>query len=343
MRGQAFTIAKFHARAHRTDFETLVGHSAETIKSGKAKYPMARVRALARLAEGIGLVAKVGEAGLAITSLGNEYFDARAEDVWSLTPEQKRLIRRHILTNPTGSKTLHAISSLLKLVKGGHSGMDLAHRYASEIGKERAWRSDVTYQGFTKFGLSYLKELGFLAERQGLPHPKKRGNRNPKWTRDELILALELYMRVNPVHTSDNNPEIVALSDILNSLPIHPRAAHGEKFRNANGVYMKLCNFLRFDPGYFGKGLQRGGRLEQVIWNEFAIDPKRLKATAAAILASASYIPHPPDEEEAIIDEQEEFAEGRLLTQLHKRHERNPLATQKKEDVRVESDRMPCV
>ena len=47
---------------------------------------------------------------------------------------------------------------------------------------------------------------------------------NPKWTRDELILALELYMRVNPLHTSETNPEIVALSDTLNSLPIHPQA-----------------------------------------------------------------------------------------------------------------------
>jgi 5-methylcytosine-specific restriction enzyme A len=87
--------------------------------------------------------------------------------------------------------------------------------------------------------------------------------RNPKWTRDELILAPDLYMRVNPVHTSDENPEIIALSETLNSLPIHPHAEHGEKFRNANGVYMKLCNFLRLDPTYTGKGLQRGGKLEE--------------------------------------------------------------------------------
>lgn len=154
--------------------------------------------------------------------------------------------------------------------------------------------------------------------------------RNPKWSRDELILALELYTRVNPVHTSDKNPEIIALSEVLNSLPIHPPAEHGEKFRNANGVYMKLCNFLRFDPDYTGTGLQRGGKLEEAIWDEFINDPERLKAIAAAIVAGAPLIRPPSDEEELAIDEDEEFPEGRLLTQLHKRRERNPVAAFKK-------------
>jgi len=161
--------------------------------------------------------------------------------------------------------------------------------------------------------------------------------RNPKWTRDELILALELYMRVDPVHTSDKNPEIIALSEILNSLPIHPHFEHAEKFRNANGVYMKLCNFLRLDPSYTGTGLQRGGKLEEEIWNEFAKDPVRLKATADSILAGASLIPPPPDEAELAIDEEDEFPEGRLLTQLHKRRERNPVAAQKKKNKFLET------
>ena len=33
--------------------------------------------------------------------------------------------------------------------------------------------------------------------------------RNPPWTRDELILALEIYFRVSPLHTSEKHPEIV--------------------------------------------------------------------------------------------------------------------------------------
>ena len=34
----------------------------------------------------------------------------------------------------------------------------------------------------------------------------------------------------------------------------------GEKLRNPAGVYVKLCNFLRFDPAYTGKGLVAGNR-----------------------------------------------------------------------------------
>jgi len=60
--------------------------------------------------------------------------------------------------------------------------------------------------------------------------------KNPKWTRDELILALDLYFRCPPNKTNKDNPEIIALSELLNSLPIHPQKAAYGKFRNPNGV-----------------------------------------------------------------------------------------------------------
>ena len=60
--------------------------------------------------------------------------------------------------------------------------------------------------------------------------------RNPKWTRDELILALDLYFRCPPSKTNKDNKDIIALSDLLNSLPIHPQKSEYDKFRNPNGV-----------------------------------------------------------------------------------------------------------
>lgn len=42
--------------------------------------------------------------------------------------------------------------------------------------------------------------------------------RNPKWTRDELILALDLYFRCSPSKTYKDRPEIIILSDVLNAL-----------------------------------------------------------------------------------------------------------------------------
>ncbi len=46
--------------------------------------------------------------------------------------------------------------------------------------------------------------------------------KNPTWTRDELILALDLYFRVGLPRWSASNPEVIKLSKILNELPIFP-------------------------------------------------------------------------------------------------------------------------
>lgn len=78
---------------------------------------------------------------------------------------------------------------------------------------------------------------------------------------------------------------MVELSDVLNQLPIHTDRPDRVRFRNPNGVYMKLCNFLALDPTYHGKGLERGGRLEQQIWNDFHNDPIELRRLANSIRA----------------------------------------------------------
>jgi hypothetical protein len=74
--------------------------------------------------------------------------------------------------------------------------------------------------------------------------------RNPAWTRDELILALELYLK-NPAHPPSSTSEAVqSLSAELNKIGQILSAQKNQKFRNANGVYMKMMNFRRFDPDY---------------------------------------------------------------------------------------------
>lgn len=107
--------------------------------------------------------------------------------------------------------------------------------------------------------------------------------RNPTWSREELILALDLYFRVNPSHTTRNNPDIVELSEALQSLSIHPLGKRTDSFRNPSGVYMKLCNFLRLDPAYQGQGLRAGGRGELEVWQEYAQERTRLSQDAEAI------------------------------------------------------------
>lgn len=146
--------------------------------------------------------------------------------------------------------------------------------------------------------------------------------RNPPWHHDELILALDLYFRHNPAHISKTHREVVALSKILRSLPLHGDRPDELRFRNPNGVYMKLCNFLRFDPNYKGRGLQAGSSLEKEVWDEFANDRARLAQVAAAISSRA----HKPRGEEKTlnaVDEEEDFPEGKVLFRAHRSRERN--------------------
>lgn len=144
--------------------------------------------------------------------------------------------------------------------------------------------------------------------------------RNPKWQRDELILALDLYFRHNPSTIGKNHPEVEQLSNLLNQLPIHGTEVRAEQFRNSNGVYMKMCNFLRFDPEYSGVGLARGGRLEEEIWNEFSCDCSLLRRIAQGIingLAEVTNVQTTTDEDET------DFPEGKILYRVHRQRERN--------------------
>jgi 5-methylcytosine-specific restriction protein A len=173
------------------------------------------------------------------------------------------------------------------------------------------------------------------------PSPRtEMARRNPPWQRDELILALDLYFRLRPDTISKAHPEVAALSELLNKLPIHPDRPDPGTFRNVNGTYMKLCNFLALDPDYRGKGLEAGGRLERVIWQEFAGDRVRLACLAEAI--RKCYLSVDPSGV-AELAEEGEFPEGRVLYRLHRLRERNPALTRlAKERGMDERGRLLC-
>lgn len=151
--------------------------------------------------------------------------------------------------------------------------------------------------------------------------PVAQARRNPSWARDELILALDLYFRHRPLKINHDHPEVVGLSDFLKRLSVHSNPPDQNSFRNPNSVYMKLCNFLPFDPSHKGKGLSRGGAQDLAVWNEFSGNPDILAKTATAIRAGAGdaglQTLRTGDEDE------EEFPEGRLLFRAHITRERN--------------------
>lgn len=167
--------------------------------------------------------------------------------------------------------------------------------------------------------------------------------RNPNWTRDELILALSLYMRAERRQLEASHPEVAKLSADLNKLPIHDESLRGTDFRNPQGVSMKLGNFLSIDPLYEGLGLQRGGKLDRKIWDEFENDIPRLHQTAKSISESAAQIAEKQGASYDPVREDEEFPEGKLLTSVHRRKERDPKAVQrKKEKVLKETGGLLC-
>ena len=115
--------------------------------------------------------------------------------------------------------------------------------------------------------------------------------RNPAWNREELILALDAYVRWGGEPPSKSSGEIAALSAEVGGLRRSLGSGGDETLRNTNGVYMKLMNFRRFDLRFQDQGktgLTRGNRLEENIWDEFAHDPARLSRVANDVRASLS-------------------------------------------------------
>lgn len=159
--------------------------------------------------------------------------------------------------------------------------------------------------------------------------------RNPKWHRDEIILALDLYFSDDRGSIDKKNPKIIALSDILNALPIYLNRPNKEKFRNPSGVTYKLSNFLSIDPDYPGDGMSHGSKLDEIVFNEFKGKRAKLRELALEIKKVAT-LPQIVTAIAAIEDDEQTFRdsviEGQTLYKLHKVRERSAVIIRSKKD-----------
>ncbi len=170
--------------------------------------------------------------------------------------------------------------------------------------------------------------------------------RNPKWSRDEIILALDLYFSPDRGPIDKKNLNIIALSKVLRNLPVISDRTDPEKFRNANGVAMKLSNFAKFDSGYSGKGMNNGSKLDEIIFFEFVNQKEKLSAIAAEIKA----ISNSNELRDKIFgigeDEQttnDEISEGSIIYRFHKALERSKkIVKKKKEQVWKQRGKLVC-
>jgi len=102
-----------------------------------------------------------------------------------------------------------------------------------------------------------------------------RGNRN--WTREEHILAFNLYCKIPFGTIHINNPEIIQLAKLLG--------------RSIGAVSYKLANFSRLDPEQRARGIRgmpHGAKGEEEVWNEFDSNPESLAFESQRLRAELS-------------------------------------------------------
>lgn len=94
------------------------------------------------------------------------------------------------------------------------------------------------------------------------------------WTRDEHILAFNLYCKIPFGRQHSRAPEIIELAKLIG--------------RSANAVALKLNNFSRFDPELKARGIRgmaHGAKGEIEVWRDFEDNPESLAFESERLLA----------------------------------------------------------
>ena len=95
------------------------------------------------------------------------------------------------------------------------------------------------------------------------------------WTRDEMVIAFNLYCKIPFSKIDNSNPKIINLANALGRTP--------------SALSWKLANFARLDPTLQERGISgatHGGKLEKKIWDEFNGDWQKLSYESEKLLSS---------------------------------------------------------
>ncbi len=158
--------------------------------------------------------------------------------------------------------------------------------------------------------------------------------------RDELILALDLYLQEGRVPTDES---VRDLSKVLRAIPIDRHFADDPRFRNENGVRLKVSSFVAIDPASDTSGMSRHGAGDVAVWDEFHQRPDELHAAAMAIRSVIAENDGKAGELSSGDEVDEEAAEGALLTRRHRSRERNArIVAKKKEQALARDGRLAC-
>lgn len=118
---------------------------------------------------------------------------------------------------------------------------------------------------------------------------KKQGiTKLPKWTEEEMILALDVYFKLEPHQLNKRNRRVLDLSILLNHLDIHQNVSEMENFRNPTGVSMILQNIASIDPMASNRGLPNASKLIKRMFEQYTMQRDRLHQLAYDIKDSIS-------------------------------------------------------
>lgn len=124
------------------------------------------------------------------------------------------------------------------------------------------------------------------------------------WTRDELIIAVNLYCKLPFGRLHSRNPEIIHLANLISRTP--------------SSVAYKLVNFASLDPSLKARGIKgasNASNLDKSIWNEFFDNWDILPYESELLL---SKLENKPIEVINQISESDIFKEGKTKDQLVK-------------------------
>lgn len=95
------------------------------------------------------------------------------------------------------------------------------------------------------------------------------------WTRNELILAINLYCKIPFGRLHKGNPDIIKLASLIKRTP--------------SALAWKLVNFASFDPSLKARGIKgakNASKLDREIWNEFFNDWETMTIESEILLLS---------------------------------------------------------
>ena len=102
-------------------------------------------------------------------------------------------------------------------------------------------------------------------------------SRNNNWTREETIIAFNVYCKIPFKKSSKTHPLVVKYAKIIGRTP--------------SALNMKIGNIGRLDPDLQRQGitgLTNGATMEKTVWNEFYGNPERLAYESEKLIAEFS-------------------------------------------------------